>query len=520
VLIDHVIGGKYRITELIGQGGMGTVFEAVHTGTGSRVAIKLIVSNDIKEEVFVRFQREARAAGTIDSQHIVRIFDMGTDERSGSPYMVMERLFGEDLSQVMRRVGPMAPDVSCSLVAQAALGVAKAHESGVIHRDIKPANLFMHDGDTGNIVVKILDFGIAKVRMDALQRAEEGGLTRTGSMLGSPHYMSPEQAQGLRSIDHRTDIWSLGVVLYKMLTGQTPHAHLTTLGQVILAICSAPPRPVQELAPWVPPEIAMIVHRALQADPGQRWQSAYEMYQALVPFAQLRPTVSRAELTPLSDTQRSHVAPAAPSYPRSDVPTNGTQHGMVQSPAAVGPRSNRGVVYAMAGLGVMAAIGLAGIGAAVVARKPAQARPTTGASTVTAENTSTAPVTPATTTAPPVATVAVAPADRTVKVAVAPTNATVDVDGQKRDVVDGNIELKGPLGSVQKVHVVSNGAEVTQAVAITEGGAIPPKVIVVAAGTVSPTGKPVGPKPGPGAGGVKPTPSGTGTTLNVQRNFE
>src|SRR3954454_11562545 len=114
VLIDHVIGGKYRITELIGQGGMGTVFEAVHTGTGSRVAIKLIVSNDIKEEVFVRFQREARAAGQIDSHHIVRIFDMGTDDRSGSPFMVMERLYGEDLSQLMRRVGPLSPQMACA----------------------------------------------------------------------------------------------------------------------------------------------------------------------------------------------------------------------------------------------------------------------------------------------------------------------------------------------------------------------------------------------------------------------
>jgi hypothetical protein len=227
--------------------------------------------------------------------------------------------------------------------------------------------------------------------------------------------------------------------------------------------------------------------------------------------------VSRAELTPLSDTQRAHVAPAAPSYARSDVPTNGTQHGMVQSPAAVAPKSNRGVVYAMAGLGVMAAVGLAGIGAAVMARKPAQARPTTTSpATPTAESPPPPPVTPTSPAAPAV----VVPADRAVKVAVAPAGATVDVDGQKRDVVDGSVELKGPLGSVQKVHVVANGAEVTQAVAITEGGAIPPKVIVAATGSVSPTGKPVGPKPGLGAGGTKPTPSGTGTTLNVQRNFE
>ena len=224
MLIDHVIAGKYRITELIGQGGMGTVFEAVHSGTGSRVAIKLIVSKDIKEEVFVRFQREARAAGTIDSRHIVRVFDMGTDEASGSPYMVMERLFGEDLSQLMRRTGPLSPTMSCALIAQAALGLAKAHESGIVHRDIKPANLFLHDGEQGEVVMKILDFGIAKVLMDVMQRSEEGGLTRTGSMLGSPHYMSPEQAQGLRTIDQRSDIWSLGVVLYKTLTGQTPHA--------------------------------------------------------------------------------------------------------------------------------------------------------------------------------------------------------------------------------------------------------------------------------------------------------
>ena len=514
MLIDHVIGGKYRISELIGQGGMGTVFEAVHTGTGSRVAIKLIVSNDIKEEVFVRFQREARAAGTIDSQHIVRIFDMGTDERSGSPYMVMERLYGEDLSQLMRRIGPMSPEVSCSLIAQAAMGVAKAHEAGVIHRDIKPANLFLHDGDTGEVVVKILDFGIAKVLIDVVQRAEEGGLTRTGSMLGSPHYMSPEQAQGLRTIDHRSDVWSLGVVLYKMLTGQTPHAHLTTLGQVILAICSTPSRPVQELAPWVPPEVAMIVHRALQPDPAHRWQSAYEMYQALAPFAAARPSVRRAELEPLSNTQRARIAPAASVYGRSDVPTNGTHHGMVQSPAAPGSEgpSNKGFMLAIGALGLMAAIGLAGIGVAVIAKQPAQA--------AGADPTSVPSPIPTPESKPQsVPTGSAAPRERSVKVAITPPNAIVEVDGVARVVSGGAIELNGPLGAVQKVRVVAGGAEITQNIAITEDGAIPSNVIVPVPSSVSPAVKPHQGKPGTVAG-PKPTPSGTGTALNVQRNFE
>ena len=530
MLIDHVIGGKYRITELIGQGGMGTVFEAVHNGTGSRVAIKLIVSSDIKEEVFVRFQREARAAGTIDSHHIVRIFDMGTDERSGSPYMVMERLIGEDLSQLMRRVGPLSPTVACALIAQAALGLAKAHESGVVHRDIKPANLFLHDGgDHGEVVVKILDFGIAKVLMDVMQRSEEGGLTRTGSMLGSPHYMSPEQAQGLRSIDQRSDIWSLGVVLYKILCGQTPHAHLQTLGQVILAICSQPSRPIQELAPWVPPEVAMIVHRALQPDPGQRFQSAYEMHAALQGALQGIAPFRRIDIQPLSSTQRMRIAPSIGAF-RTDVPTNGgTQHGMTQSPAhqPAATRTSSGVMFAMVAAGVLGAMGLAGIGAAMIAKKPhvtaiPQASASSAAGTLT-------PVDP--TTGTPMGTgavtsTAVMPAERTVSLSISPATAVVEVDGIKHDVVDGAVVLKGPLGAVVSVHVSGNGGETTQSVVITEGGAIPPKIAMappavaatsIAAATTGTagaraTGKPSGPvtaKPGP-----------SGSPLNAQRTFE
>ena len=518
MLIDHVIGGKYRITELIGQGGMGTVFEAVHTGTGSRVAIKLIVSNDIKEAVFVRFQREARAAGTIDSHHIVRIFDMGTDDRSGSPFMVMERLYGEDLSQVMRRVGPLNPAVAVALAAQAALGLARAHESGIVHRDIKPANLFLHDGgDTGDTVVKILDFGIAKVLMDAMQKAEEGGLTRTGSMLGSPHYMSPEQAQGLRSIDHRSDIWSLGVVLYKMLTGQTPHAHLQTLGQVILAICSTPPRPVQELAPWVPPEVASIVHRALQADPSRRFQTAGEMYQALQPLLHGQPAVRRQNIHQLSHEQRMQVA--APL--QREIPTNGsgTHAGTAQSlqPLPVQQKTSTAIVAAMITAGVLAAIGIAGIGFAVMAKKPASAAQPPA--TTTALPTP-VPVTPPTEPAPP-AVVTPAATERTVSLAIAPANATVEVDGQKKTVTNGAVEIQGPIGGVVSVKVTAGSTTSTQNVAITEGGAIPPKVVAGATAPASPGG---GSKPGAGgrpaaAASSKPaSPQGTG--VNVQRTFE
>jgi len=520
VLIDHVIGGKYRIVELIGQGGMGSVFEAVHTGTGSRVAIKLIASNDVKEEVFVRFQREARAAGTIDSHHIARVFDMGTDERSGSPFMVMERLYGEDLSQLMRRVGPLAPDVAVRIAAQAALGLAKAHDANIVHRDIKPANVFLHDGgDAGETVVKILDFGIAKVLMDAMQRADEGGLTRTGSMLGSPHYMSPEQAQGLRSIDHRSDIWSLGVVLYKMLTGQTPHAHLQTLGQVILAICSQRARPVQELAPWVPPELAAIVHRALEPDPGHRFPSAHEMYAVMQPLVASLPPLRRAEIRPLSHAQRMRAAPLVPSQ-RSDVPTNGTQHGLAQPVAPQpSPQTSNGIVIAMVAAGVLGAIGLAGIGASIMAKRSAAATPI--ATAVPVATTSVAPPptsAPANTVPAPDTTslpTATAVSEKTVTVAILPANAQVEVDGTRRELGAQGLSLTGPLGAVYVVKVSSGSGETTQRVAITEGGAIPARIHAPVAASAAKT-----PASAKTSTPLKPPGSASGTGVNVQRTFE
>ena len=188
-----------------------------------------------------RFQREARAAGAIDTKHITQVLDTGIDRDSELPFMVMEFLSGQDLQQFLKKSGPIAPDLALRIVAQSCLGLQKAHEAGVVHRDIKPANLFLARSD-GEVIVKILDFGIAKVQMDQAQETESAGLTRTGNMLGSPLSMSPEQARGSKNIDHRADLWSLGAALYQALSGRTPYQHITALGELIIAICSDPPR--------------------------------------------------------------------------------------------------------------------------------------------------------------------------------------------------------------------------------------------------------------------------------------
>lgn len=281
-MLGQTIDGKYQIVRLLGQGGMGAVYEAAHLGTGRRVAVKVILPGvAISRDAIVRFQREARAAGVIESQHIVQVLDTGIDREQGVPFMVMEYLIGEDLQKLGERIGALAPELALRIGAQACGGLHKAHEARVIHRDIKPANLFLARRDDADVVVKILDFGIAKVKEDQLTGAPDQALTRTGSMMGSPLYMSPEQAVGSKAIDHRTDVWSLGAVLYEVLTGRSPHHSAQTLGQLIMAICSAPPVPLTHVAPSVPREVADIVQRALRIDPNERFQSAAEMRDAI-----------------------------------------------------------------------------------------------------------------------------------------------------------------------------------------------------------------------------------------------
>jgi Protein kinase domain len=281
-MIGKILDGKYRVERLIGEGGMGAVYEAIDQDGDDRVAVKVINDDAVaQDEVLVtRFEREALAAQKILSPHIVEIFAAGHDQEAGHPYMVMEMLDGENAQQVLARLGPLPPQLAIRVGIQTLEGLVRAHEVGVVHRDIKPANLFMSEkGD--EVVVKLLDFGVAKFKMDQASDSGNQSLTRTGSMLGSPMYMSPEQARGLKSIDHRADLWSLGIVMYQLLAGKLPHQDIDGLGELIITICSEPPPPVTELAPWIPTKLSDVISGALKLTTDQRYQSAEEMANAL-----------------------------------------------------------------------------------------------------------------------------------------------------------------------------------------------------------------------------------------------
>src|SRR5580700_6132377 len=192
----QIIDGKYEVIRPLGAGGMGAVFEARNVQTSRSVAVKVIASALLAKgsDAAARFRREVRATSALVTPHVVTVLDAGTDGATGDPYIVMELLVGEDLKQLVQRLGPIQPDVALRIVAQACAGLRAAHEAGIIHRDIKSANLFLARGGDGDVTIKIVDFGIAKVVAGSGAGGQSTELTHTGSMLGSPRYMSPEQA--------------------------------------------------------------------------------------------------------------------------------------------------------------------------------------------------------------------------------------------------------------------------------------------------------------------------------------
>jgi serine/threonine-protein kinase len=270
----QVLAGKYRLVALLGQGGMGSVWRAEHVELGTPTAIKLIDSSiATTSEGLTRFRREAQAAAALRSANIVQIFDFGID--NGTPYIAMELLVGQSLAGLLERERCLTPERTVELLGVAAKAIGYAHSLGYVHRDLKPDNIFLAD-EAGETIVKLLDFGIAKV-VSANEPA--GSMTRTGAMMGTPYYMSPEQASGKRTVDHRADIWAFGVIAFECLTGKRPFDS-ETLGGLVLAICIEPsPRPSSVAS--VPAGFDQWFDRAAHRDPEQRFASMSDAMAAL-----------------------------------------------------------------------------------------------------------------------------------------------------------------------------------------------------------------------------------------------
>jgi eukaryotic-like serine/threonine-protein kinase len=271
------------VERVLGVGGMGMVVAAHHLELETTVALKFMLAKVQEDgEAAARFLREARAAARLRGDHTARVTDFGKLE-SGSPYIVIEYLEGEDLGDLVRRQGPLSIGLAARCVAQACEAIQEAHSLGIIHRDLKPSNLFLTRRLNGQPCVKVLDFGISKFTIST-DRAELQK-TSTGAVFGSPMYMSPEQMRAARQVSPRSDIWSLGATLYELLTGTIPFVAETVM-ELALKVAEESPAPPSTLRSDVPPSLDAIVLRCLQKDPDQRYQSARELGDALAAFAE------------------------------------------------------------------------------------------------------------------------------------------------------------------------------------------------------------------------------------------
>jgi serine/threonine-protein kinase len=269
-----ILLGKYRIDELIGTGGMGNVVRASHLYLHQAVAIKILLPQMAESDsTKQRFLREAQATVRLKSEHCARVMDVGTVE--GVPFMVMEFLDGNDLNQILRHHGPQQPAIVVDLMLQACEGISEAHALGIVHRDIKPSNFFITRRPDGSMLLKILDFGISKTPVGY----EE--LTGTQTVIGTPSYMAPEQMKSGRSADARSDIWSIGVVMYQLLNGRPPFAG-ESFAELVLKVGLEPPAPIH--VP-LPTGLGEVILRCLEKDPNLRHQNVGELARMLAPYA-------------------------------------------------------------------------------------------------------------------------------------------------------------------------------------------------------------------------------------------
>ena len=355
-----VLAGKYRIERLLGEGGMGCVMLATHLQLDQQVALKFIHARhaESRPDAVARFFREARAAARIRSEHVARVMDVGVLE-GGAPYLVMEYLEGQSLEG---RIGKppilLVPDI-VDLAIQACEGLAEAHAAGVVHRDLKPANLFLVRKTDGSTCLKLLDFGISKLTPRASM--PDDNVTNTRTLMGSPLYMSPEQLRSLKNVDRRTDMWSMGIILYELLGGRTPFV-AETLPEICSLIMTEPPPLLHEIAPTLPEGLRAVILRCLEKDPERRFSDAGGLAQALAPFGGADAPAAAARVVRVVGAGGVPVSPDASVSVAKTAPTIGGTSAPFTPSAPGASRYPVGLAVAVAAaailLGVTLAVGM------------------------------------------------------------------------------------------------------------------------------------------------------------------
>ena len=340
----QVVADKYRIDGVIGAGGMGVVIAATRLELDQRVAIKLL--REASPEAIARFQREARLIVRLKSAHVARVFDIGTLDDE-TPFIVMELLEGEDLSRVLSKRGRLPVEQAVDYVLEACEAVAEAHTLGMVHRDLKPANLFVARGPGGRGSVKVLDFGISKHLAAPGANDVAGDLTNEGVALGSPGYMSPEQITSSRDVDVRADIYSLGAILYRLVSGEPPYRG-DSLMSVLASMASAPLAPLHSLVPDVPPRFAAIVERCLAQSREERPASVAELAQVLAPFGSHRARASTEQILATMGVEPAGASETIASAPISVPDDRGLGAMMETAPGATIPKMSATIVSPLA----------------------------------------------------------------------------------------------------------------------------------------------------------------------------
>lgn len=388
-LPGDVIAGKYEVIARIGAGAMGQVFSALHRELGERVALKFLRREALAHpELVQRFALEARAAARIRSEHVARVFDVGALP-NGIPYIVMELLQGETLSDLLVKRGAMPPEVAVDFALHVCEALASAHAKGVVHRDIKPDNLFLVRNGSGPQTIKVLDFGVSKLGLGERGAAGERPSMPTTLPVGSPAYMSPEQIRSFAEVDPRTDVWSLGCTLFELLTATMPFEG-STLIELRAAILEKDPVRLRARLASAPPELEAVISRCLEKDPERRFANVAELAQALAPFAseRARVYVERCQFLlpesgPLESSPRIELRRSIPAVPVNDPATT--------VPALVRPARRQSATRAP----LFAALALTGLAAAYLLGRLDDERSASRSELVTAPLTTPVALTPA-----------------------------------------------------------------------------------------------------------------------------